>query len=94
MTWTRPTLCFGTSSRSSRDRGAISSSDSPSRSHCEPSELSALLPLVLLRVPPVPPMVTSAEPFWLDRGPLEPAAVLEGQADFQMSRMRGPYILC
>jgi hypothetical protein len=49
-------------------------------------ELRALLPPLPLR--PVPPMVMMAEPFGWERG-FEPP-VLEGQADVQRSRTRGP----
>lgn len=86
VTWTRPAMRFGTSSRSSREWDG-SSSDSPRRFHCEPPELEWSALLVALR--PVPPMVMMAEPFGWERALLEPP-VLEGQAVFQRSRTRGP----
>ncbi len=87
VTWTRPVRCLGTSSRSSRDCEG-SSSDSPSRFHCELLELSGLALLVALRL--VPPMVMIAEFFGCCERPLLDPPALDDQADLQRSRARGP----
>ena len=92
VTRTRPATALGTSSRSSREwAGSLSGPLSAMRSQCEP-RLRA--PLFLVFRPPVPPMVTMADEPLPYEGPaplLEPPAV-EGQADFQRSRTRGPYL--
>ncbi len=80
-------MCLGTSSRSSRDCEG-SSSDSPNRFHCELLELSGLLLLVALRF--VPPMVMIAEFFGCCERPLLDPPALDGQADLQRSRTKGP----
>lgn len=95
-TSTRPAACLGTNSRSSLE--CDGPSDPVSRFQCEPLAVSPALPPgppppppppppVLLR--PVPPIVMSPDALDCEY-PLD-APLVDGQADFQTSRTRGPF---